>query len=156
MVTPKALDFTTSSLVVKNGFTMIELLVITTIITILTGIVLASFISYKIKSKDSAIKGNLSNALIGGSVYFDIHGNYANFCSTYFIEGKIFYDAIIKIGVTPICNTNNSNTAWCVCAPLIHDATKNFCVDSTGIKKIVSTGCNGECRSNGNSPGACK
>lgn len=136
----------------SKGFTIIELLVVVTIIAVLTGIVLINVTQYINRGKDSSIKGNLSTELTNAAVYVDAGTGgagtpYSGFCSTAYVT--LPAAAITSAGGTPICSTNTANTTWCSCSTLKVTTNDTFCVDGTGAKKQVvnAGGCAAECPS---------
>jgi len=129
-----------------KGFTIIELIVVIAIIAVLAAIVLVNVTSYTNKSKDAAIKGNLSSLVTRGTPYLADsslgNGTYNGFC-THASGGAPIKSAIEapNLGSTFNCTTNTNNTKWCACAPLKVASAGTFCVDSTGYKKATSDVC---------------
>ena len=145
----------------KKGFTLIELLVVVAIIGILASVVLASLNTARAKGADAAIKANLANIRAQAEVVYDSlspnqYGTVANDSSctaptdeslfatsqpdTTVINNAITA-ALLTSGVTGFCGSTTS--AWVVSVPLKTDATKYWCVDSTGVsaqKDAIATG----------------
>ena len=137
----------------KNGFTIIELIVVIAIIAVLAGIVLSNVTSYITSSKNAAIKANLSTLTTAGTDWFasgqpgtgSYAGSYKNFCGAENPTYVSVFNAIAnaggtdyncscdKIGGNSTCVTGASK--WCACVQEISDSVKTFCVDSTGYKK---------------------
>ena len=123
----------------QKGFTIIELIVVIAIIAVLAAVVLVNVTAYLNKGRDAAIKGNMSGLMTNAAVYFDANGNYTNFCanssvSAALTEAKRAYGDVG--GNTADCNSNA--TEWAACSQL-KSSDVYFCVDSTGVKKEIST-----------------
>jgi prepilin-type N-terminal cleavage/methylation domain-containing protein len=116
----------------KNGFTIIELIVVIAIIAVLSSIVATSVTKYISKSKDSAIKENMNSFLINSLTYLENHGNFGAFCNDP-VTQKI-YNAITS--GNKYCHHND--TQWVVCMRLYEVITKAWCVDSTSTKKEIN------------------
>ena len=125
----------------SKGFTIIELLVVVAIIAVLTGIVLVNVTSYINKSKDAAIKGNLSTELTNSAVYYDANGNYTNFCAS---SGATVPEAAIGAAGGTAAHTCTA-TAACFCSTLKVTSGDVFCVDTTGYKKETANTCANAC-----------
>ena len=128
---------------ISKGFTIIELLIVVAIIAILTGIVLYNVTAWINQSKDASIQANLNSIQTNSAKFLDANQTYDGFCSdSSYITA---HDAIANISATTqTCNTTVS--AFCACSTLKVTAGNVFCVDSTGIKKTVSsTDCATEC-----------
>jgi prepilin-type N-terminal cleavage/methylation domain-containing protein len=127
----------------SKGFTIIELIVVITLITVLAGIVLINVTQYLGKGKDSAIQANLSGALTHGTTFYESSSNYEGYCVSQEINSV--REAVIADGGSFVCNVSPENDAWCSCSTLPAKGSV-FCVDSTGAKKDVpSTNCDTEC-----------
>lgn len=130
----------------NSGFTIIELIVVIAIISVLATIVLVSVSSYFSKSKDAAIKANLSSTATASAAYFDANGNYDDLCSdttTGFLYAFNAADAKKKAGGSSHCVAGSDDAGWIVSVQLNNPSGGNkngwWCVDSTGVKKEVST-----------------
>jgi len=121
---------------VSDGFTVFEVLIVVTIIFIVTSIVLVNVTTYINKGKDSSIKGDLASLLLNGSLYFDNHGDYNNFCNDSLSQN--IFNAIVSLRKN--CNdSDEENTNWAACARLnVPVPIKAWCVDSTGTKKQIN------------------
>lgn len=145
----------------KSGFTLIEMLVVVSIIAILTGIILANLSASRNKGSDASVKTNMATIQTQAEVYFDQHfdsyGSNNNVISTCTNQNTLFFDTTIKSaigqiktndgGVDPIClvGVKDTSTAtpstWALSAPLKSGGT--WCVDSGGFagsKTATQTG----------------
>ncbi|OGZ73234.1 MAG: hypothetical protein A3A98_00605 [Candidatus Staskawiczbacteria bacterium RIFCSPLOWO2_01_FULL_40_39] len=123
----------------SKGFTIIELLVVVSIIAVLAAIVLVNVTGYINQGKNASIKGNLATVLTNGSVFYDANSTYDAFCTNaYFTSPSA---AITAAGGTAICTEKGDNTTWCACSTMkvttAEPANSTFCVDSTGYKKVT-------------------
>jgi len=129
----------------QKGFTIIELIVVIAIIAVLAGIVLVNVTGYINKGRDAAIQGNLTSLLTNAATYFDTNSNYSGVCTTYMASGKPIYDAIFSIitPTVPVCTVASGNAAFCACSALKNNPYNVYCVDSTGTKRVTTTGVSG-------------
>jgi prepilin-type N-terminal cleavage/methylation domain-containing protein len=58
-----------------RGFSLIEILVVITIVGILSSVVLASLNSARNKGKNSTVESNLNNARAQAELFYDVNGN---------------------------------------------------------------------------------
>lgn len=117
----------------SKGFTLIELLVVISIISILSAVVLFGVTDYINKGKDAAVQGNLVVLVTAGEVWYDSNNNsYAGFCNS-----KVVENARTSVPSTVCCN--ESSNAWAAWAQEFTNKSKAFCIDSTGIKKEITT-----------------
>lgn len=63
----------------RNGFTLVELLVVVAILAILAAIALPRFSSVRVRSHDATVKSDLRNAMNMEEQYFADHGTYLPF-----------------------------------------------------------------------------
>jgi len=133
----------------QKGFTLIELMVVISIIALLSAIVLASLGTSRNKAADTAIKQGLVNLRSSAELFYANNGNsygatpLGGDCATPPL-GSLFDNANIKAiiagiqknGVTPICHS--SATAWAVSSPLKTNGTLSWCVDSKQTIKQIS------------------
>lgn len=121
----------------RNGFTIIELIVVIAVLAVLAAIVSASVVGFINKSKDSAIREAMNGFLVSSSNYFENHNNnYGGFCNESGSISKRIYDSIgsnIKH-----CHAEDEN--WAVCAVFYKDASKAWCIDYTGLKIEIDSG----------------
>ncbi len=126
----------------KNiGFTLIELVVVITVIVILSAIILFTVSQYINKGKDSNIKGNLAVLVASGEVYYNGPGDnsYGDPNGVSFCSSNVVINAFNQIpsDASPVCVVQDplAGKAWVACAKLFTDSTKAYCVDSRGVKE---------------------
>ena len=130
----------------KNGFTLVELVVVIGIISILSMVVLFSVTQYINKSKDANLMGNLAVLVSSGEVYYNSDESYDEFCESSVVANAILQSpenadgsCTTEINVAGICCIESSgNDMWAACARLFSDDTKAYCVDSRGVKKKIT------------------
>jgi prepilin-type N-terminal cleavage/methylation domain-containing protein len=144
----------------KKGFTLIELLVVVAIVGILSAVVLSSVTSARSKSSDAAIKSNLNTVRSQSELFYSNNGNsflpaggsaagvqncaslvYSGVANYMLARDKTIAEAIVeaknKGGNGVWCG--NSASAWGVAVGLKTSATSSWCVDSSGIAKVVAS-----------------
>jgi len=136
----------------NKAFTLIELVVVITIIVILSTMVLYVTIQYVDKGKDSNIASNLAVLVPAGEVWYNGAGNsYVDFCNPN--QNSVIKNVLAQmpeftytspscsVGATPgvCCNVAVSKQAWAACAKKFTDGSKAFCVDSRGMKKDINS-----------------
>jgi prepilin-type N-terminal cleavage/methylation domain-containing protein len=122
------------------GFTLVELMVVTTLIVILSSITLFTVSYYINRSKDSNIKGNLVILIPAGEVYYTGPGR-----NSYGTEEENFCDSNVVVNaffqIPPLsyhfCKVDGGGEKWAACAHLFVDKEKAFCVDSRGVKEDI-------------------
>jgi prepilin-type N-terminal cleavage/methylation domain-containing protein len=134
----------------NRGFTLIELLVVIAIIGILSTIVIVALRGSKDKASDVEIKNILSQTKNLQALDFS-NGVYSGVC---YGPSKIL-DAVIQAAkisgfnsvliddtpsspYAPLCNSNYDPTRWAAFVPLKSDPNKAWCVDYTGILRMIS------------------
>ena len=143
----------------NKGFTLIELLVVIAIIGILSAIVLASLDTARNKGADAAVKSNLDNARAQAENFYDSNStSYFGACSNNATGilpmmqgaqqagGATAINTTYNVGGTAstvTCHDSTggtlaTGTGWAAEAPLKTDATKFWCVDSTGTSSVHS------------------
>lgn len=131
----------------EQGFTIIELIVVIAIIAVLAGIILVNVTQYINKSKDAAIKGNLSTVMTNAVVYFD--GTPAGTGTTFLAtSGYLVPEAAILAanGNSTLSKFGGTtDQSWCACSKVLGTSGNTFCVDSTGYKKETATACATRC-----------
>jgi prepilin-type N-terminal cleavage/methylation domain-containing protein len=139
------------------GFTLLEVLVVTAVIGILSGIVLAALTNARDRSYDAAVKDNLANLRTQAGIFHDNNGHYGDgvglfpvdclaFPSSLFVIDSVANSMVIaaddasKNG-TVQCTTNtdpgSNASAWSAEAPLSDGSV--WCVDSEGSATIKTT-----------------
>ena len=139
----------------KNGFTIIELVVSVAIMTVLSLIVLFTISQYTNKAKDSNIAGNLAVLVPAGEAYYNVENStngdgYKGFCSSFTVN-NIFNQLAVASptddcpGLHPglCCSVNASDgSSWMACTRQATNTQRAFCVDSRGVKREI---CNSSC-----------
>lgn len=141
----------------KNGFTIIELIVSLTIVSMLSLIIMFSITQYASKGRDANVKGNLAVLIPAGESYYNIENElngdgYTGFCTSTAVANV--YDQLVVPNPINNCSSDpdhpglccNVNTpegdSWAACAQEFADSTKAYCVDSRGVKRQI---CNSSC-----------
>jgi type IV pilus assembly protein PilA len=147
----------------KEGFTIIELIVVIAIIAVLAAIVLVNVTTYINKARNAAVRGNMATLLTNAATYFD--QNSGKFGSDFKANATIGCgwtvttgpNSPIQIAVASANGTNITTTvaitcvgdtasqAWCGSAATLAQssptlAASTFCVDSTGYKGVLVSG----------------
>lgn len=134
----------------NKGFTLIELIVVVTIIVILSSIIMFSVSRYVNEGKDSNIASNLAVLIPAGEVFYGGNGNsYATFCA---LTNDVFKNTVSETpdqissapcygAVVPkkavCCYVNDLGSAWVACARKFSNPAKAYCADSRGMKKEI-------------------
>lgn len=118
----------------KNGFTIIELIVVIAIIAILAAIVMVLLNNQIAKSHDTVVKSDLNSLYLKANLFSAEKngGGFGSFCNdaeTQAILNKI--DSILPSGYQSHCHASEND--WEACA-VLSNKTRAWCVDYTGIK----------------------
>lgn len=131
----------------QKGFTLIELLVVIALLGIMAAIVIAALGTSKSRGDDAAIQSTLKNMHSQTGLYYSQYGNYGTAVPTTNCSAGIFGDtttyglsklvasAQTRSASVACVSAANPGAAWAVSAQLKADATKYWCVDSTGTSK---------------------
>ncbi|MBI4665992.1 MAG: prepilin-type N-terminal cleavage/methylation domain-containing protein [Nitrospinae bacterium] len=109
----------------KEGFTLVELLIVVAIIGILAAIAIPQFAAYRAKSYCSAVKSDLANLAIAEEAYFTDNNAYTTDPATLVgftytnTGGTLVTGAVSLIGISGFsstathanCDANNDGTA---------------------------------------------
>lgn len=144
----------------NRGFTIIELIVVISIISVLAGIVATNVFKYIIRGKDSSVRSEMAQLSAFGLIYFEKNNSYSSFCDA--VETQPFFMKIADfVGNVPVvCNNgvnkwksccvddshgNVSSLSWAVCTESLLDTTSAWCVDYTGASRKIDLN---NCKSN--------
>jgi prepilin-type N-terminal cleavage/methylation domain-containing protein len=149
-----------------TGFTLIELVVVISIITTLSLLILFSVTLYINKGKDASISGNLAILITAGEVFYNGNSNsYQGFCDPTTPNGNSVIRNTInqmpdQTSTAPCYGTLSTTTntkgvccnvadqsqnyqSWAACAREFTNPSNAFCVDSRGVKEeMCATFCN--------------
>jgi prepilin-type N-terminal cleavage/methylation domain-containing protein len=123
----------------KNGFTIIELVVVIAIIAVLAALVVLYVTQYINKSRNTAIKQTMANIITAELGYYSANSGYANVCSG-------------DLSVCPFSNFINYINkqggdvkglaladSYCLCSSLLPAMDtpegSSYCIDSSGQEK---------------------
>jgi prepilin-type N-terminal cleavage/methylation domain-containing protein len=122
----------------KRGFTLIELLVVIAIIGILASVVLASLNSARDKGADAAIKSNLNNSRAQAELYYDDNSrSYDGVCTA--TTGITTMKVAAGTSGSAVVDCNDTPLVWAMSAQLMSNTAQYYCVDSTGVARIVTS-----------------
>ena len=124
----------------SHGFSLVELLVVMTIVGILSSVVLSSLNTSRNKGADTAVKANLSTVTVQAEIVYDRTSSYSGVCadSTVTRAGA----AASSAGGGPFA-CNNGASSWAASTQLktqnlVNEASgvDYWCVDNTGNSKL--------------------
>ena len=116
----------------SRGFTIIELIVVIAIIAVLAGIVMINVAGYITKSKDAAIRSDLSNIALGMGACYAETGTYVSCSGSTHVQQNLLTDIATKNGGTAPTFGTPTASAYCVSAKWASSASTT-CVSSTGV-----------------------
>ena len=134
----------------RDGFTIIELIVVIAIIAILAAIVGVSISKYITSSKNSAIFGDIHSMISDAAIYNSNTGSYSGLCGDTVISG--FANALAgAVKQSPnnswsFCSVSPDGTKWIASALLndragFHSNPSSWCIDSTGYTTTMEYSC---------------
>jgi prepilin-type N-terminal cleavage/methylation domain-containing protein len=135
----------------NKGLTLIELLLVIAIMSVLSGVILISVLSYVDRGKDSSIAGNLVVLIPSGEVFYNStefgmgNKSYFNFCNTSVVRNAIVQMPKRTSGASCAdnsaglcCNVNEAGDKWAACAKEFVNSDYAYCVDSRGVAKEIN------------------
>jgi len=133
-----------------KGFTIIELLIVTAIIGIISSVVLVSLNTAREKAQNTKIKAQLSQLNTSAELYSDQNGHYGTETTSCSGTGSFFIDPSASVlisagesasGFSATCVSDNglgsvgNATSWAVSLPLKTSSTTSWCANSIGESK---------------------
>lgn len=142
----------------QRGFTLVELMVVLSIISLMSSIVLASLSTARARAADAAIRTDLNNIRSFSQIYFSNLGQYStagasiglsstcNSISPQTPVTNITNDVAFQEIIDDAVLKNGGLAAKCVATPtyfvvavrLKSDATRAWCVDSSGGSRLLT------------------
>jgi prepilin-type N-terminal cleavage/methylation domain-containing protein len=135
----------------RTGFTLVELVIVIAIIAILAAVILVSVNNYISKSKDTAVKADMSSLEMAATKYiYDNNGQLTGFAGS--TDYNKISTALDKVGnaTGTLHFVNPTNTTnWTACAQLVYNSTSFWCLDSFGKRLQIVGTCNDSVLSTG-------
>ncbi|MBU2539828.1 type II secretion system GspH family protein [Patescibacteria group bacterium] len=120
-----------------KGFSLIELLIVLTIIVVLSSIVLVSAGKViKDKAKDNTIKINVSSLKLAGEIYHNINSSYTDVCLS--DDFQRIKTAVLPIAKSGVYNCSSRSGDWVACAAL-NRSSNSWCIDSKDVEIEISS-----------------
>ena len=125
----------------KDGFTIIELVVVVAIIAILASIITTGTVLYIKKAKDRTIMGDMNSMMTASNIYWEKNSTYLGLCEDDTSGFITAYNAATRqSNEASSCNISLDGTQWSAYVFLNNGngnsgASAYWCVDSTGNKK---------------------
>lgn len=140
-----------------TGFSLIELLIVITVIGIVAGLILVGISRARLKGQDAAIRSSTAQLRIMAEQAFDIQGaSYVNWHLNSAVQnqvGQLLADIDARYGnavpdIYPTSYPGSYETVlrfsqrkdYCISAPL-RSQSGFYCVDATGVFKLTSAHC---------------
>ena len=125
---------------IEKSFTLIELLLIISIITIIFPLNLIFLQDVREKGKDEAIVSSLSILRQAGEQYIGINKDYNGFCGHNHVAES--FAEITKRGKTAQCYVKPVTfDEWAICSPIYNNTYENWCVDNEGSSRPMPGVC---------------
>lgn len=114
----------------KNGFTLLELIVVIAIIALFATIVVLRIDNPKNKTADAAVKAQMKEIAAQAGIYYIDYGNFSGVCADQVVSAAL--NQITKNSINPaVCNTDAGDQNWAVSADL--KGGGKWCLDSIGF-----------------------
>ncbi len=138
----------------KEGFTLIELIVVIAIFGILATVTLAFLSRPGKEASDASVKANLLSIRKQSEIYYISNSNYgANITDC---NSGLFSDLVVTKAINEIekniggnanvtCTTSVGGNTWAISVDSLKKAGTTWCIDSTGNSKANSTSVSGLC-----------
>ncbi len=124
-----------------KGFTLIELMVVISIIGLLVSVVIAYVGQTRRKADDTAIRTLVEGAALKIGTYFEQKGTYDGVCtsdiSVSLDRAREIYGDMSGVICIDKAGQYGFDGTWMMFAPLRADMDKAFCTDSSGFSEIV-------------------
>lgn len=128
----------------REGFTLVELLVVISIVAILSAIAIVNLNTARNKGRNAAVKANLVTLYSAAELYYDNKGDYDGFCDDVSIRGVTTsiqninnFGCAEDVNPKACVDCDDDADAWIVFGRL-YDG-KWFCVDGLGTQSVTST-----------------